>query len=215
MEKNHSLKNGAFRNVTFIVVFVISIVVIGVSVSYAFYTANMTGNASVPSSNAAIMNVTTNLAEAGAINAAKLSLIDATDYLTKAQKVEFSVTNETTSNVKAKYIVKLVEMSLSKNLASKYFKWSLVVNAGTSNAKTFSGTFADTTIGAEGTTDKTLVSDLTKTLITDANALTLNIGATDNIDFYIWLENDSAVDQLYLTNGNFTGKLSIEAVPTK
>lgn len=215
MEKNHSSNKGLMRNVIFISVFVISIIVIGVSVSYAYYTANMTGNANVPSSNAAIMNVTTNIAEAGAINAAKLSLIDAKDYLTNAQKVEFSVTNETTSNVKAKYIIKLVEMSLSKNLASKYFKWALIVNAGTSSEKSFTGNFADTTIGAEGTTDKTLVTDLTKTLIADANALTLDIGATDNIDFYIWLENDLVVDQLYLTNGNFTGKLSMEAVPTK
>lgn len=214
MKENRSSNNGKLRSGIFISVFVVSIIVIGVSVSYAFYTANMTGNATVPNSNAAVMNVITNLEEAGAINAAKLSLIDAADYLTKAQKVEFSVTNETTSNVKAKYIVKLVEMSLSKNLSSKYFKWLLVVNAGTSSEKTFSGNFFDTAIATEGTTDKTVVSDLTKTLITDENALTLNIGATDNIDFYIWLEND-LVDQIYLTNGNFTGKLSIEAVPTK
>lgn len=215
MDTKKISKNGYAKNIMFISVFVISIIVIGISVSYSFYSALIKGGSDITGSTAAKMDVTTTLNTTAAINAAKLSMIDAGEYLTKAEKVRFSVTNGTTSNVKAKYTVQLVDMSLSKNLASKYFKWTLIVNAGTSTEKSFTGNFADTTIAPEGTSDTTVVNNLSKTLITDENAITLDIGATDNIDFYIWLENDPVLDQLYLTNGNFTGKLNLNATPTK
>ena len=77
-------------------------------------------------------------------------------------------------------------MSLTKNLASKYFKWTLMVDG----VAVASGDFADSSIADEGTSDTTVVSDLTKVLIPEEEAITLDIGATDNLVFYIWLEND-------------------------
>ena len=149
-----------------------------------------------------------------------MSIINASDYLTKAQKVDFSITNETTSNVKAKYTLKLVEMSITKNLSSKYFKYAVIVNAGKDNEKTFTGNFLDEeNIAPEKTTvtkdNPETVTELTKNLIDEDNALILDIGSTDTLNFYIWVENDDEVDQLYLTNGNFSAKLSIDAYPTK
>lgn len=128
--------------------------------------------------------------------------------------MEFSVTNNSTSEVNANYTIELVEMSMTRNLSSKYFKWALVINPG-ADEQVITGDFLDTSIGTEGNNNTTEVTGLTKTLISTEDALPLNIGATDNIEFYIWLENDDIVDQLYLTNGDFSAKLSLNAFPVR
>ena len=95
---------------------------------------------------------------------------------------------------------------------SKYLKWAIVIDGDKTNMIT--GDFHDET-GAilEGTTDKTPVSMDAKILISDDNAKMLNVGNTVTIDFYLWLENDDTVNQIYLTSGNFSGKLSLNATP--
>lgn len=220
MKKEKSSFNGVVRNSIKIAVFVLAIVVFGISVSYAYYSANMKGSTDVSQSYAGTFDVTTTLSSATAINTSRLALIESGTYLNSAEKVSFTVTNQTTSDVKAKYTINLVEMSITKNLSSEYFKWALVFNAGTSTEKTITGNFLDSTnIAPEGTTvDKDspeTVTGLTKALLNDTNAQILDIGSTDAVDFYIWLENDSSLDQLYLTNGAFSAQLSLDAVPSR
>lgn len=220
MKEKNSTKNTFFNSAMRIIIFVLAIVIFGVSTSYAYYVANIKGQASVDESKTAVLNVTTTLENAPAISASKMTIINAADYLTKAQKVDFSITNQSTSNVKAKYTLKLVEMNITKNLSSKYFKYAVVVNAGKSTAKTYTGNFLDEeNIAPENTSvtkdNPETVKGLTKNLIDEDNALILNIGSTDTLSFYIWVENDDAVDQLYLTNGNFSAKLSVDAYPVK
>lgn len=198
-----------------VLVFVLSIVVIGVSLSYAYFTANFTGQNDTGLNKAATLNVTTTLTTAPVIDSSQLALIESTEYITKGEKISFEITNENTSNVNAKYTIKLVEMSLSQNLFSKYFKWKLVINEGTATEKEFNGNFADETKAPEGTSGKEEITELTKKLIAEEEALTLSIGQTDNVVFYLWLENEADVDQIYLTEGTFKGKLSMDAVPTK
>lgn len=220
MKEKNSTKNTFFNSAMRIIIFVLAIVIFGVSTSYAYYVANIKGQASVDESKTAVLNVTTTLENAPAISASKMTIINAADYLTKAQKVDFSITNQSTSNVKAKYTLKLVEMNITKNLSSKYFKYAVIVNAGKNNEKTFTGNFLDEeNIAPENTSvtkdNPETVTGLTKNLIDEDNALILDIGSTDTLSFYIWVENDDNVDQLYLTNGNFSAKLSIDAYPTK
>lgn len=220
MKEKNSTKNTFLNFAMRIIIFVLAIVIFGVSTSYAYYVANIKGQASVDESKTAVLNVTTTLENAPAISASKMTIINAADYLTKAQKVDFSITNETTSNVKAKYTLKLVEMSITKNLSSKYFKYAVIVNAGKDNEKTFTGNFLDEeNIAPENTSvtkdNPETVKGLTKNLIDEDNALILDIGSTDTLSFYIWVENDDNVDQLYLTNGNFSAKLSVDAYPVK
>ena len=211
MEKNES--SSLKKYTVIVIVFVISIMVIGVSVSYSFFNISVEGSKDVPPSSAAPFEVTTTLNDATAINAAQLALIDGSTYEDNAEKVSFSVTNSASSGAKAKYTIDLVEMSITKNLASKYFKWAIVVNSDTSNAIT--GDFQDASLATEGNSDTTTVTIDSKVLISEEDALELDIGATDTLTFYLWLENDDNVDQLYLTNGDFSGKLSMSAVPTR
>lgn len=212
MEKNvKQVSNKRLIISSFVVA--ISIVVIGVSFTYAYFTMRYSGKASVQENKAAIMDVTSTLTNATAINAIPMELIEASEVDTLAKKVEFSVTNEATSNVDVKYIVKLVDFSITKNLFSKYFKWRLVVNPG-ENQKVINGNFlGDNT--AEPGNDTTKLTDLTKDLVSEAEALPLKKSTTDHLVFYIWLENEESVDQLYLTNGSFNAKLQVEAFPTK
>lgn len=199
------------RGWLFIFLFVFTILVAGVTVSYAYYTLNIRGQASTEENTSGVLNVTTSLTNSAAINTSNLVLI-AGDDLSKAQKVEFTITNESDSTVAALYTIKLVDVSLTQNLYSKYLKWAIVIDGDKTNMIT--GDFHDET-GAilEGTTDKTPVSMDSKILISDDNAKMLDVGKTVTVDFYLWLENDDTVNQIYLTSGNFSGKLSLNATP--
>lgn len=206
-------KKDIYKSVSFMCMFVLLIVVAGITISYAYYTLNMRGSTTTDTNQAANLNITTTLTGTTAINTSNLVLIDGTD-LSKAEKVSFSVTNNTDSTVDAKYTINLIDMSLTQNLFSKYFKWALVINGDTTNK--IVGDFQDETgVIQEGETSTTSQTVATKNLITEENALPLAIGATDTIDFYIWLQDDDNVNQIYLTSGTFSSKLSLNAFPSK
>ena len=206
-------KKDIYKSVSFMCMFVLLIVVAGITISYAYYTLNMRGSTTTDTNQAANLNITTTLTGTTAINTSNLVLIDGTD-LSKAEKVSFSVTNNTDSTVDAKYTINLIDMSLTQNLFSKYFKWALVMNGDTTNK--IVGDFQDETgVIQEGETSTTSQTVATKNLITEENALPLAIGATDTIDFYIWLQDDDNVNQIYLTSGTFSSKLSLNAFPSK
>ena len=199
-------------------ILVFSIVVIGFSLTYAYFTVGYGGKAEVKDNQAAILNVDSDLKNASAINETEMALISEEEVETEAKKVTFDVINKGTSTVNAKYVVKLIDYSITKNLSSKYFKWKLVVNPGESE-QVFSGNFLqnpeDEGTELTGVHDTDTLTGLTKDLITEDEAVTLNIGKTDNLVFYVWLENDESDNQIYLTNGEFRGRLSLEAYPTK
>ncbi len=250
MEKNS--KNDIKKYTIMVLIFVISIMTVGVSLSYAYFTINFSGESDVPTEQAGFLNVTSTIENAEAISATELGLIDKEDYKTKGQKVSFTVTNnseETLKNIEspeqeqakpstinAKYTIKLVDMSISKNLISQYFKWAIIINDGEEGSKEITGDFSDEEYeepqiitGENGEqyakpTENDMVRFESKLLM--ENGKILEIGETDKIDFYIWLENDgtvnfqdlsqsTGVDQLYLTNGSFSAKLSLDAVPTR
>lgn len=198
-------------------ILVFSIVVIGFSLTYAYFSVGYGGKAEVNGNQAAILNVDSDLKNASAINETEMALISEDEIETEAKKVTFDVTNQGTSTVNAKYIVKLIDYSITKNLSSKYFKWKLVVNPG-EGEQVFTGNFLqnpeDEGTKLTGSATDTL-SGLNKVLVNEDEALTLNIGKTDHLVFYVWLENDDALNQIYLTSGEFRGKLSLEAFPTK
>ncbi len=195
---------------------VLSLIVLAASVSYAYFTLTIKGQAKTPEASAGNLNVTSTLENTSIINATSMQLIEKENVDTEAQKVEFSVTNNGTSTLNAKYTVKLVNMSMTKNLSSKYFKWKLVVNPS-GDKKEYTGDFsnvAGSEQSSDGDVNRDQVTGLEKTLIDEKSALPLNISATDSLVFYVWLENDPLVNQIYLTSGNFSGKLSIVASPS-
>ena len=201
--KNHIIKIG---------ILVVSIVTIGISMTYAFYTAKISGNSNFDNVKAAEFHITSTLADSTAISNMKMSLIDENEILKKADKVEFSVTNDSTSTVSGQYFVYLVNVNLTKNLYSKYFKWQLVRKTNLGESIIDSGDFenvirTDTPLEGESATAQTTVDKITLNKV----ALEIPKGTTDNLIFRLWLENDADINQVDLTNGSFSAKLKIEA----
>lgn len=205
--KNHIIKIG---------VFVVAIVVLGISLSYAYFTANGGGQADITDTNAAIFEVTSTLKDSTVIQNNKMALIDASDIKTKAEKVEFSVTNSNNSTVNANYQIHLTNIILSKNLYSEYFKWELVKKVGTEETLITNWTFEnakrlDTPVDGEGDKAETTVEEM----ILNTDPILIAKNTTDQLIFRLWLENDPDQSQIDLTEGQFKGILKIEATPVK
>ena len=204
------MKNENKRNFVKVLVLVVALIVLGISVTYAYFTSLITGDASDTSVQTGNLQIETNLETVGAINNTKLRLIDNSDIATSSEKVSFYVKNTSTSTISADYYVYLTDISLSKNLYSSYFKWELL-NGSESIA---SGDFAnakrsDTAQSGEADNVTTTVENMS--LNTEVIRIPQN--TTHNLIFRMWLENDSTTNQLDLINGNFSGKLYLEAVP--
>ncbi|MCI8575323.1 MAG: hypothetical protein HFI09_02525 [Bacilli bacterium] len=203
--KNHIIKIG---------ILVVSIVTIGISMTYAYYTAKISGNSTIDDISAAEFHITSTLADSTAISNMTMHLIDASEIDLHADKVEFSVTNSATSTVSGQYYVYLVDVSITKNLYSKYFKWQLVRKTSLGESVIDSGNFenvvrTDQEVPGEGSNALTSVDKISLNKV----ALEIPKDTTDNLIFRLWLENDPDLNQVDLTNGSFQAKLKIEATP--
>ncbi|WP_304819240.1 hypothetical protein [uncultured Clostridium sp.] len=203
--KSHIVKIG---------ILVVSIVTIGISMTYAYYTAKISGNSNIDDISAAKFHITSTLADSTSISNMTMHLIDASEINIDADKVEFSVTNAETSTVSGQYFVYLIDATISKNLYSKYFKWQLVRQTTLGESIIDSGTFeniprSDTPVEGEALNALTTVEKISLNKV----ALEIPKGTTDNLIFRLWLENDPDTNQLELTNGTFQAKLKIEATP--
>ncbi len=217
MDTNREIKNHIIK----ISVLVLAIVTLGVSLTYAYYTAKFSGSTEIPNTTAAKFNITSTLQTAPAISNLKMSLIDADKIEEEADKIEFSVTNSEESTVSGKYFIHLINISLTKNLYSQYFKWQLVRKTDLGESEISNGTFENVTRTDQASEDEasnalTTVEDITLNKV----ALEIPAGTTDELLFRIWLENDPEENQaneegIDLTEGSFSGKLRIEATPKK
>lgn len=212
MKTENEMKNQIIK----ISVLVVAITVIGISLSYAFFTGTIKGESDIEERNAAKLDLVSTLTTTDAINNMHLELIEPEDIKKQADKVEFSITNQNTSTVNGKYFVYLTDIKMSRNLYSKYFKWELVrvTSAGESQIET--GNFQTATrVGApnDGEADNVItdVEDIGLNKV----ALQIPVNATDNLIFRLWLENDQNINQIELTDGSFEGRLKIEATPVK
>lgn len=198
------------RNFSKVMVLVVALIVLAVSVSYAFFTARITGTPIKTVVKAGNLKIDTNLESVSAINNLKIKLIDASAKETSAEKVSFYVKNAADSTVDAKYYIYLRDITLTKNLYSNYFKWELVKNGTVINSGTFANaTRTDTATSGEASNVSTTAADITLT----KDAITIAKNTNDNLIFRIWLENDAVANQIELTNGSFSGRLYLEAVP--
>lgn len=202
-----------------VLVFVVALVVLGISTTYAYFTLNIIGTPKQSTAKAGTLNVETNLDKVAAISDAKFSLIKSTEKNDKAPKVEFYIKNTSTAGININYYIYLTEINVSKNFYSPYFKWELVKQDGTViNNGDFSSLKRK---GTETSGEKANVStEAEKFLLNKSEGetptpVTLANGKTDNLIFRMWLENDDKVDQISLTEGSFSAKLFYEAVPVK
>ena len=171
-----------------VMILVVSLIVIGVSGTYAYYTISMS-EPSKTSAKAGVFKVESSLETTSAINNSKIRLIDNAEKEIKAEKVTFTVTSLSESTVDGEYYIYLKDILLSKNLYTNYLHWELVQN----DVVKASGDFGDV---ASKRTDTPVAGEAKDTLI-----------------FRMWLENDPDVNQIAITNGSFAGRLYLEAFP--
>lgn len=203
VEKNKS-------NFVKVIVLVVALIILGISSTYAYFTTVITGTPNTTTLKAGKLDIDTNLSSVSAINNTRLFLIDAADKASDAESVSFYVQSTSDSTVSAKYYIYLKEISISKNLYSSYFKWELLQNGTVVG----SGNFASATrTSASSSTEASNVSTTAADITLTSNALTLATNSKDNLIFRLWLENDASVNQIELTEGSFSGKLYLEAVP--
>ena len=216
---NNKNSNSNKRNITKVIILVVSLIVIGVSGTYAYFTMSLTGGPSETKATSGVFKVVSSLEDTSAINNTRLRLIDVADKDTKAEKLTFTVTSLPETNVDARYYIQLKNIKLSKNLYNSYLKWEISKDTGEVLA---SGDFSQAKRDGEPTineADNVLTNaqniDLTTSIYTTSgeNGLVLKQKTTETLVFRIWLQNDPNTNQIDLTNGSFLGQLFLKAVP--
>lgn len=177
-------------------IIVMSIIIIGLSLSYAYYL-NQVVEVNPENQKASITSgeLTMNFATERVINAISAGLVSDTDILTEADYTQFSVTLPSTAKVdSATYTLYLTELTITDNLKSNYVKWALYDGNGTSEIT--NGTFLNATTGTDLTID---------------TGISISKGETDSYRLYIWLSNDENVNQIDLLNGSLSAKVGFRA----
>jgi hypothetical protein len=195
-----------------VLVLVVSLVVLAFSATYAYYTTSITGDSSETVLKSGKLEITTNLESVSAINNSNIILINASEKEEKADSVTFYISNPSTSTIDAKYYVYLTDINLSKNLYSEYFKWELLKNDEVVNSGTFKNASRKTEISED---EENNVLTTSEDIQLNSSALYISPNTTDTLVFRLWLENDDSKNQIELTEGSFSGKLYLEAVPSK
>lgn len=177
-------------------IIVVSIVIIGLSLSYAYYLNTVQEvNPDNQGTNITSGELTMNFTTTQYINANSAGLINDTDVVTEGDYTSFSVTLPSNADAaSATYNLYLTELTITDNLKSKYVKWALYNADGTSMIT--SGDFSGATSG----TNLTLQSNIT-----------INKGETNSYRLYIWLSNDPDVNQTSLLNGSLSAKVGFRA----
>lgn len=177
-------------------IIVMSIIIIGLSLSYAYYL-NQVVEVNPENQKASITSgeLTMNFATERVINAISAGLVSDADILTEADYTQFSVTLPSTAKVdSATYTLYLTELTITDNLKSNYVKWALYDGNGTSEIT--NGTFLNATTGTDLTID---------------TGISISKGETDSYRLYIWLSNDENVNQIDLLNGSLSAKVGFRA----
>lgn len=192
MEKDNTKK----RIILSSLIIVVSIVIIGLSLSYAYFVNTIREtNATNQGANLTSGELTMNFTTDRLINANSASLINDADVVTEGDYTQFSVSLPSNADAaSATYSLYLTELTITDNLKSAYVKWALYDSKGTSVIT--SGNFVNATTGEN---------------LTLQNNITINRGETDSYRLYIWLSNDPDNNQISLLNGSLSAKVGFRA----
>lgn len=200
------------KQLTKVMILVLSLVVLAFSGTYAYYTNHFIGNPNTTSATSGVFKIESSLDKVSAINNKRLILIDEEEKTEKAEKLTFTITNTEKSTIDGKFDVYLKDIRLSKNLYSSYLKWELVKDGEIINQGDFSTVERkDEESSTEDEKVVTLVEDVKLT----TNSLSLLKNTTETLTFRVYLLNDENKNQIELTEGSFSGRLYIEAIPVK
>lgn len=187
-------------------IIVVSIVIIGLSLSYAYYINTVIEtNADKQGASLTSGNLSMDFTTSQLINATSASLINDANVLDSSNNnyTAFSISfanDNTVSN--ASYNIYLTDIAMTENFKSSYVKWALY---RADNTPIEEGDFSNVTLdgtgtGAHNASDITLASE----------SISSNEG-TKSYKLYIWLSNDPDNNQVSLLNGSLSAKVGFRA----
>lgn len=203
-----------------VTILVVALIVLAFSSTYAYFASTI-NEPSITSATSATFEVESTLDITSAIHNKRMVLIESSEIEEKADSLEFTVTSKPTSNVDGQLTITLRDIQISKNLKSKYFNWVLLKKEQGSETLTevAKGTFESVTEKSGSSVTSPEGTDPEKTLVALED---IKLG-TDPIPFKqkeettfvfrLYLLNDPDVNQISLTEGSFSGRLYLEAVP--
>ena len=193
-------------------IIVMSIVIIGLSISYAYYLntieeVNPENQGTNITSGKLSMNFTTDQY----IKATAAGLINDEDVLDPSNNnfTQFSVSFADDNSVdSATYNLYLTEISMTQNFKNEDVKWALYNYSNyQTNSQIASGDFSEATLSSTANDDGTYNADD----IALASNISISPGTTNSYKLYIWLSNDDQTNQIDLLNGTLNAKVGFRA----
>lgn len=188
------------RNILGAMIVVISIMIIGISFSYAYFVNEI--EEVQPSENKGISvtsgRLTMNFATLSDqyINANAATLINDADVLSSDMHTDFSITLPSDASVdSANYELYLKDVNITDNFKSEYVKWALYTAADTTTPVA-AGDFRGAVTGEK---------------LPLKSGLTVSQGNTVSYKLYVWLSNAPSVKQNSLLGGKLTAKVGFTA----
>ena len=189
-------------------IIVMSIVIIGLSISYAYYLNTIEEvNPENQGTNITSGKLSMNFATSQHIKATAAGLIDDDDVLDPSNNnfTQFSVSFAEDNSVdSATYNLYLTEISMTQNFKNEDVKWALY---NSSDVQVANGNFSAATLSSTANGDGTYNADN----ITLKNDITISPGTTNSYKLYIWLSNDDQTNQIDLLNGTLNAKVGFRA----
>lgn len=174
---------------------ILLIVVISLSGSYAWYSANV-DNGTTYETVITAGDLKLGFENSQYFTVNDMIIIDSSEVESSAPKSQFDVRN--TGTVDASYDL-YFNTTVTNNLISNDFKWELLIDGVSVNT----GTFGTITPGSVSPTSASFK-------VTNA-PITLNPNQVNSCVFRVWLQ-DEDYNQISLTEGTMTGNISITAV---
>ena len=204
MENN--VDNSKKRVILGSLIIVVSIVIIGLSLSYAYYINTIREtNADNQGASLTSGNLSMDFTTSQNIKATSASLINDADILSEENNnyTAFSISFADDNTVsEATYNIYLTDISMTENFKSSYVKWALY---RANNTLVTQGDFSNVTLNGTGSGTHN-ASDITL-----ASESITSVEGTKSYKLYIWLSNDPDYNQISLLNGSLSAKVGFRA----
>lgn len=204
MENN--VDNSKKRVILGSLIIVVSIVIIGLSLSYAYYVNTIREtNADNQGASLTSGNLSMDFTTSQNIKATSASLINDADILSEENNnyTAFSISFADDNTVsEATYNIYLTDISMTENFKSSYVKWALY---RANNTLVTQGDFSNVTLNGTGSGTHN-ASDITL-----ASESITSVEGTKSYKLYIWLSNDPDNNQISLLNGSLSAKVGFRA----
>ncbi len=213
MEENKN-NSTSKRNLLAALILTFAFIIIGVSGSYAYFV-NAVKEVNPGNQGVSVQSgeLTLNFATVNSkyINATSAKLINDSDIATSNDYTSFSVTLPGDAKVgKASYDLFLTDIKMTSNFKSTYLKWALY---NSSDVKVADGNFNGVTLSSTADSEGyyTASNIILKSGI-DITKGENNTSTTNSYKLYIWLSNDSNVQQNDLLNGKLSAKVGFRGI---